>query len=293
MRKRDKLKFSVFLWILLSIYTVASAQSGRHCLWELRSGPGRITFLGSVHVLGESDYPLDDVIEQAFHSSEKLYFELDMDSVNMPSVQQKIMMAGLMRDQSLNEVLSESVYHELDSLLSELGMSIAMMQQLKPWLVASMLTMAKLNTLGINPRFGIDQYFFRRAGEAGKSTGSMESISDQIRCFNALDSNLEEALLIETLHSMDEIENEFLNLKTAWKEGNCCFLDSVMNKDMQAFPALKKVLIDDRNRRWVNRVETMIQRHESALIIVGSGHLVGEGSLVDLLRKKGYTVEQL
>lgn len=293
MLKTKKLIFCVFLWIFLFICTVAEAQSGRHCLWELRNGQSRITLLGSIHVLGQADYPLDDVIEKAYHLSDKLYFELDLDSVNLPSVQQKIMMTGLMRDQTLKEVLSEPVYQDLDSLFSELGLSIAMMQQFKPWLVASMLTMAKLNTLGINPQSGIDQYFFRRASEVGKPTGSMESINDQIRCFNALDANLEEALLIETLNSLDEIEKEFLNLKAAWKAGNSAFLDSVMNKDMEAFPALKKVLLNDRNRRWLDRVEKMIQNHENAMIIVGSGHLVGEGSLIDLLRKKGYKVKQL
>jgi uncharacterized protein YbaP (TraB family) len=293
MRKRNELNYSVILLFSLFIFTALQAQLGRHCLWELSAGTGRLYFLGSVHVLGESDYPLDDVIEQAYQASEKLYFELDMDSVNLPAVQQKIMMAGLMHDQSLKEVLSDTAYQALDSLLSELGMSIDMMQQFKPWLVASMLTMAKLNTMGINPRFGIDQYFFGLAREAGKPTGSMESINDQIRCFNALDANLEEALLLESLYSMDEIEKEFVNLKEAWKRGNSAFLDSVMNKEMEAFPDLKKVLLDDRNRRWLNRVEKMIQRQENALIIVGSGHLVGKGSLIDLLREKGYTVEQL
>jgi uncharacterized protein YbaP (TraB family) len=293
MRRRNRADYIVILWYSLFIGTVLQAQSDRHCLWELRAGTGRLYFLGSVHVLGESDYPLDNVIEQAYQASEKLYFELDMDSVSLPAVQQKIMMAGLSRDQSLKEVLSDTVYLALGHALSELGMPVEMMQQFKPWLVASMLTMAKLNTMGVNPQFGIDQYFFRRARETGKPTGSMESIDDQIRCFNALDANLEEALLLESLHSMDEIENEFLNLKSAWKSGNSAFLDSVMNKEMEAFPELKKVLLDDRNRRWMHRAERMIERHENAMIIVGSGHLVGEGSLVGLLRERGHTVEQL
>lgn len=31
----------------------------------------------------------------------------------------------------------------------------------------------------------------------------------------------------------------------------------------------------------------------SSFVVVGAGHLVGKGSIVDLLRKKGYVVEQM
>ena len=32
---------------------------------------------------------------------------------------------------------------------------------------------------------------------------------------------------------------------------------------------------------------------DAAFVVVGAGHLVGPGSIVDLLREKGYRVEQL
>ncbi|MFC1569240.1 TraB/GumN family protein [bacterium] len=272
--------------------SIIHAQDHHNSLWELSSRKSQLYFLGSIHLLSEDDYPLDASIEDAYQKSDKLYFEIAMDSIAMFNVQQKMMMAGMLQNQTLSDVLSDSTYQSLSKELLKYNIQIAALNGLKPWLVSTMLTMAKLNALGIDPQYGIDQYVFKKAKEDGKKTGGMEFIDDQIKCFNALDGGLEEAMLIETIQSLDELESEFFHLKKAWKTGQASVIDSVMNHHMNAYPDLKKILLDNRNERWMMKVEEMIRNREKALIVVGVGHLVGDGSLIDLLRKRGYKVRQ-
>jgi len=278
---------------LLIIHAAALfPKDPQHCLWELKSRGARIFMAGSIHILGASDYPLAPAIEEAYRKSEVVYFEVAIDSMAMMSVQQKMMMAGMLRNQTLPEVLSDSVYQALSKELLEYNIQISALSGFKPWLVATMLTLAKLNALGFNQQYGLDQYFHKRALEDGKPTGSLESIDDQIRCFTALEGGLEDEMILETLKSADAIESEFFILRNAWKRGLSSVIDSVMNGQMDAYPNLKKTLLDDRNARWTGRVKQMIHDREKALIVVGAGHLVGENSLIDLLRKDGYKIRQ-
>lgn len=295
MKKYFKSNFVILFMLYFGFFSgihAASARDQKNCLWELSSRKTRLFFLGSVHVLSQADYPLDAVIEEAYQQSEIIYFEIAMDSVAMPSVQQRMMMAGMLQNQTLADLLSDSLYQSLSHELMKYNIQIAALSGLKPWLVATMLTMAKLNALGIDQQYGIDQTFFRKAREDGKRTGNMESINDQLRCFNSLEGDVQEEMLLETMGSLDEIETEFMNLKKAWKTGQVSKIDSVMNMHMNAYPELKKILLDNRNARWLEKVEAMIKNREKAMIVVGAGHLVGERSLIDLLRKAGYKVRQ-
>ncbi len=275
------------LWI-----STAVCSQDLHCLWEVPAGSGRIFLLGSMHALSESDYPLADAIEEAYEQSRNIYFELDLDSVAMPSVQQQIMMAGMLQGKTLKDVLSDSVYNRLAAVLSEYQMDIQMLQMFKPWMVSTLLTVAQLNALEINPESGIDRYFYKKAGDDHKATGSLESVDDQLRCFKALEGDLAEPMLLETMNSLDLLETEFGRMKLAWKTGNTQAIDSLMNSEIEDFPEIRKILLTDRNEKWLSRVERMIAQEENALVIVGAGHLVGKGSLVDLLRKKGFEVLQ-
>jgi uncharacterized protein YbaP (TraB family) len=47
-----------------------------------------------------------------------------------------------------------------------------------------------------------------------------------------------------------------------------------------------------RNQAWLEKIEGLIRQDEAALVIVGAMHLIGPDSVVDLLQKKGYRVEQ-
>ena len=52
-------------------------------------------------------------------------------------------------------------------------------------------------------------------------------------------------------------------------------------------------LTTDRNRRWIPQIETMLAAPETTLVVVGAAHLVGRDGVVEMLRRKGYVVEQL
>ena len=51
-------------------------------------------------------------------------------------------------------------------------------------------------------------------------------------------------------------------------------------------------MVADRNHAWMPKIEELLAGDRDAMVVVGSLHLVGEQGVVNLLREKGYAVEQ-
>ena len=66
-----------------------------------------------------------------------------------------------------------------------------------------------------------------------------------------------------------------------------------MQKSFQDYPNLYQRLVVDRNRNWLLRIEPLLDRPGTTLVVVGALHLVGAESVVELLKKQGYAVKQL
>ena len=57
--------------------------------------------------------------------------------------------------------------------------------------------------------------------------------------------------------------------------------------------SIYEILIYDRNRKMVSKIEDFLKTKETYFVIVGAGHLIGGQGIVEILKAKGYTVEQL
>ena len=54
----------------------------------------------------------------------------------------------------------------------------------------------------------------------------------------------------------------------------------------------QKALITDRNKNMADRIDLLMKK-QSIFIAVGAAHLGGEEGLVNLLKRKGYTLKEI
>jgi uncharacterized protein YbaP (TraB family) len=62
---------------------------------------------------------------------------------------------------------------------------------------------------------------------------------------------------------------------------------------MKEDPKTLKALLTDRNQNWIKDIDKMFTDNDREFVLVGVAHLVGRNSVLDLLKTKGYSVEQL
>jgi len=93
--------------------------------------------------------------------------------------------------------------------------------------------------------------------------------------------------------SPDSTAAFFGDMVDAWSGGDDARLATLLDDGFN-HPALFDALLVARNRAWIPQIESLLAREgETALVVVGAGHLLGESSVVDMLRQAGYTVERL
>jgi uncharacterized protein len=66
----------------------------------------------------------------------------------------------------------------------------------------------------------------------------------------------------------------------------------LLAEGMEEYPKLYRPLTVERNRKWISSIENLLDEQDDYLIVVGTLHLVGDDSVVELLEAKGHRVKQ-
>lgn len=280
--------------VLLIFLSMPVHAQDKHCLWRVETETNTVYLLGSLHMLKPSHYPLSGVIERAFTDTRHMVTEVNIDSMLAPNVINTMAMTAMYTDGSnLQQNVSEKTFLLTQNIVEESGLNIQRLNPFRPWFVALSILGLKLQQMGFNPEHGIDRHLFMKAKNEMKGLHALESVDFQIGLLASLSEEQQEMMLLQTLRDLKIIEEFFDDIYTAWYSGNAEKLDDLLLESFKEFPDVYSKLITDRNRNWIPHIERYLLQDENYIVVVGAGHLVGKDSVVEMLRAKGYTVEQL
>ena len=268
-------------------------NTNKHLLWSIETANNTIYMLGSLHISPGEIYPLPEVIEHAYDKCSKINFEADIEAVNDPSFQKKIMTLGVYpQGDNLEYNVSAETLDLLKKRVDAAGIPIQQLSRLKPWLCALSLASIEYMKLGFNPANGIDIYFYNKAKKDGKEMLEFETAEFQLSLMTQMTRKQEELMLRQTLKDLEIIEKDAANLINYWKNGDTKKLDSLITASLKDFPELYDRWFLSRNKRWLVEIKKLIGKNENIFIVVGAGHLVGRYGLVELLKKQNYNILQ-
>ena len=298
MEKRVKRFLPVLLILFLLEASVlvsnAVSQSRKTFLWKVRSETGTAYVLGSVHILRKDVYPLDRRIEEAFEKSDVLVVEANMNDLSKIDAQKLMSRAFYTGGDTLADHLSKETHKLVEEEFSGLGMPLELLNRQKPWFLSLTLTSLELMKLGYDPNYGIDRYFLSKA-EGKKRIAELESLDYQIDLLSGFSDSEQELLLRSALKDLKVLKDEVGNLVTAWKSGNAEAIEGMLSKSLGGERGMAPVyekLFYERNRNMAAKIEEFLRTKETHFVVIGAGHMVGKKGIVEILRKRGYTVEQ-
>jgi uncharacterized protein YbaP (TraB family) len=200
--------------------------------------------------------------------------------------------ATLPEGKTLPDILGERRYTRAAALANELGVELSAFDQFAPWFVAEAVSQIQLTQLGFEPKSGVEMYFMERARSDGKSVAGLETVHEQIALLADMPLDTQAQYLVSSLEEAHDLPKQADEMVRAWQRGDTAWFESDLNSEFGRDPALYESLLAARNRKWIPKIEALLNDDRNYLVIVGTAHLVGRGSVIDLLKKDGVGATQ-
>jgi uncharacterized protein YbaP (TraB family) len=300
---KNRLNQILLVFFLLTVFFISELglhaksttvqQTEKSCLWSIQTQSNKFYLLGSLHVLRQDDYPLSPAIASAYADCRKVVFETDIAALQEPAMQAKMLQLGLYpQGQSLIQNLDGRTHQALERKMKELGLPLEQFVRFKPWFLAVTLATLELQRLGFNPSYGLDVHFFNKSRTDAKEIGFLEPAEFQLNLLGNMAKKDQIAFLNQTLKDLEIVNQLAADLVKFWKAGNANGLHELLFRSFKDYPDIHDRLLIQRNKKWVEAIESIMPENKNVLFVVGAGHLVGPQSVVELLRKRGYEVKQ-
>ena len=273
----------------------ANQASARSMVYKVSKGDQQLFLAGTVHLLKDSDYPLPLEYDQAYRQSAVIGYEIDPDLMATPEAQQMMLqMMMLPADETLAGHLSKETYQALLKEAKPLGLDEASLSRMNPSAAILMLTVASLQRLGFRADKGVEMYYNVRAASDAKKEFSLENLQFQLKLLTSLADGQEDASVKYTLLQLKTLEEDFRSITQAWRSGNAEQLHGLISGMLEKdYPGMYQKLLVERNRSWIPLLEKRLATPEIETVFVGAAHLAGPESVLAMLQKRGYLIEQL
>lgn len=265
--------------------------------WHARApGGARLFLLGSVHV-GEAgrELALPLEMELDWARAEELVVEVDAEALPDLERLDTVQRHGLLPiETSLREVVSPATWSALAGYLRARGYPLAAASRMRPWMAAQQVAQLELAAAGYAPENGVDAWFVRRAGAENRPIAQLETLEEQLAAFGSLPPGVEEALLAEMLEQAPLFADTSRAILAAWERGDEALLLELLlgTRDDPRLATFHQRVFVERNQRMAARLAAMAADGRTRFVVIGTGHLIGPGSVPELLEAYGFEVER-
>lgn len=289
---RALLRLAAGLTALVTASSTSFAAEAQHTLWSIKGKTNTVYLLGSVHFLSPSER-LPDAMNDAYRDAERLVMEIDMDDLDPAATQQTIIQLGLLPEgKTLESELGAEAYKKVTTYADEVGLDKTALNRFRPWLAALTLVQLQLKQLGLEPNSGVEQKLTTLAAADGKEIQGLETMEQQLGMLASLSPTLQREFLLYSVEDTERAAKEIDDLIAAWRIGDTKSLAALLQEGFDRYPDIYGPLTVNRNKKWIGNIEHLLKQRDDYLIVVGALHLVGKGSVVELLQGKGYSVTQ-
>ncbi len=289
--------------ILAMLLKVVDSKAENNFMWELQNGDTKMYLLGSIHLMPEDTYPLDEKIKSCFEKADVLAIEADPTKIDQTKVQQLIQANGLYPPgETLKANIDSVLYKKVEAVFTSFGMPMQQINMYKPWFVSLNLEMLEIQKTKLDTKLGIDMHFINQANEKDLEIIELESGIGQIEMLVDFPEESQVQYLEYTLENYENVHELFDTMITAWKTGDADLMNKATKKKMLDFcktmPGLEEYyekLFLQRDNKIVEKLDNMLKSNEKKtyFVVVGAGHLIGEDGLLQLLKSRGYKAKQL
>jgi uncharacterized protein len=283
------------LALIIAVLALTAGAKADPAMWEVRDGDSAIRLFGSVHMLPADLKWRTPALEDAMAKSEHVYFETDVGPRGFLALTVKMTIASFQQMSTpWLYLLDDDEVAELVDAIGPLGITLEAAAVTPPWMLSMEIAGAQMSGDGATT-----QYSFNSGVEwslqwdlVPDRKAYLETPGEQ---FDLIASGTLEEQVAALIAMLGETggSDALGEIIRAWLAGDVATLASTTAARNEAEQAGIEMLLLNRNRRWLPTLEKLLAENREDLVVVGAAHLAGEGSVLDLLEKAGYTVTRI
>ena len=275
-------------------------------LWRVTDNDtgNSLYMMGTIHITLDSTFPLPDYIMEVYEGSDGIAVEYDIRKIESDFlVQIKYLSAFALNDgTTIKDHLSPETYEKAKKFLTDCGIYNEAYEAYNASYWESLITNAAFMKVdGVDTQTGIDKYFMNLATKDGKKVVDIEQLSDQTDALTAMSDRLVESIISDSIDEIDSIPEALCGLYEAWAKGDIEGMEElnelekaeISEEFKEDYEVYNYFLEEKRNIGMAQRAKEFLKNGDNLFYMVGFAHFSGEGSVIDLLEKDGYTVERL
>ncbi|WP_306120609.1 MULTISPECIES: TraB/GumN family protein [unclassified Roseitalea] len=197
----------------------------------------------------------------------------------------------------LSDFLDDADRQVLKDGLAERGLQLALIDRMKPWLVAGMVALPECETARKQAGAQIlDIALAMRAKAEGKRLVGLETMVEQLEAMASLPMAFHVKGLVETVALGAMIDDINETMVMLYDQGRIGLVWPVLRAmapaaagDDVGYAEFERTMVNARNRTMAERAMPLIEQG-GAFIAVGALHLPGEEGVPELLARAGYQV---
>ena len=168
--------------LVAGVCLLAATAHAEPSMWVVRDSDSTIYLIGTVHVLKPDMVWNSEKVTKAIAESGELWLELkdDDDQAKALALLKKY---GVDPAKPLSKKLNAKHSAKLTRVSKTYGIPAPVLEPLKPWAAAIMLTGMQLQKAGYNEKFGVDKILKTQAEKEGDKVKAFETMEQQIRFF--------------------------------------------------------------------------------------------------------------
>ncbi|MBW3096763.1 TraB/GumN family protein [Pseudohoeflea sp. DP4N28-3] len=278
----------------------AAVINGQNRFWKIeKEGLEPSWLFGTMHLTDPRVTAIPAIIQQPLDKARTVVIETDeiLDAAKAQiALFAKPELTMFTDGSTLERYLEPDELALLKGALQRRGVQYALVAQMKPWIIASMVGLPDCER--INQRAGVDfldKKIALEARAAGKVVRGLETLDEQLSAMASLPIDFHVDGLVSTLRLNDQMPDIIATMTDLYLSGDIAMiLPAVMlaspedgAQSAASYGQFEERMITLRNKVMAERAAPMLAEGH-VFVAVGALHLPGDDGLVALLRDAGY-----
>ncbi len=283
--KYSKTILSGVVLLLLSLSGKAQTTA---LLWEIKgdSLKGTCYIFGTMHVKDKRAFQFHDSLLLKLKSCQTFAGEIVLDKTAAKELSSDILLPP---GKELKTLLTKAEYKRVKKFCNKnIGAMSLLVNKIKPIFTSALISESMLEK---DIPKALDEYLQEKAKDYNLNVKGLETIQEQMSVLNELSIEEQAKMLVEQVKNSEEEKKELQRMATIYASQN---LDSIyafiQTPEMEG--EFGDAMIKNRNIVMAHRLEKLM-RTETVFCAIGAAHLPGENGVLNLLRKKGYTLRAI